>query len=78
MSAEAPLDPIEELKRKIAEADAREAAQAAEAEQTQVTIEDIAAAAFVALETLVNILGDKGQQVIDEFERRVKQYTVEQ
>lgn len=50
-----------------------EAAQAevAEAAEHEVTIADVAAAAFVALETIVAILGEeKGQQVIDQFEAR--------
>lgn len=66
MSAEQP-DPLTTLAQQVASAKA-----AAEAEaDTPVTIADAAAAAFVALETLVAILGsEKGAQVIEQFEQR--------
>lgn len=57
--------------------DAQSEAESAEAEAAAqtVTIADVAAAAFVALETIVAILGtDRGAHVIEEFEKRAALY----
>lgn len=65
-----PETPLDDLLAQLAAAQAEVEAEA----QKPVTLADLAAAAFTALETVVTILGGpestNGKQVIDEFESR--------
>jgi len=63
----ASMDPLEALRQQVAE----QRAKVEEAEHEEVTIADVAAAAFTALETIVAMLPpEQAQQVIGEFEDR--------